>query len=172
MRSKHNQFCRAITHPICLSLHIFKMATPMLGHHSWPLTFPPSVSLRTRNGEATQEQCRRRWQQQQCSQNDRWWCQCTLLDFLEQYRLGFRLAGSLSRWFICGSWAPAQVGCKGVPYLRAGGRMRTGGGAGVEEEWRDDSGASHRYSAIGDQALCVMFYFSGLEWMLVHVPII
>jgi hypothetical protein len=41
--------------------------------------------------------------------------------------------------------------------------MRTGGGAGVEEEWRDDSGASHRYSAIGDQALCVMFYFSGLE---------
>jgi hypothetical protein len=52
---------------------------------------------------------------------------------------------------------------RGVPYRRACSSTRTGGGAGVEEEGRDGSGASHHYGAIGDQALCVVFYFSSMR---------
>jgi hypothetical protein len=61
--------------------------------------------------------------------------------------------------------------------------MRSGGGGGVEEEGCDDSGAFHRYSAIGDRALCVVFYFSSWgerwftcplyrRWRWAHCPLI
>jgi hypothetical protein len=52
---------------------------------------------------------------------------------------------------------------RGVPHRRACSSMRTGGGVGVEEEGRDDSGASHHYGVIGDRALCVVFYFSSMR---------